>query len=198
VVYGEDTATLCNRNPDLLQFEFAPYSTNASTAALKKLWRKNCECKPERGVWANEFVYETFYVDSSFPNGRRSRFTVSGGMTGPFVGMRLVIIQTARTANAEWYGYSSSDNYQAEKLLQTRGIAGVPNPTITSSFSQKKITSGCYAAGVPLPAQPTGIASPWVASTPFVVPPPDFYIPEVPPKRRSLPPPAPEECCDCC
>lgn len=197
VVYGEDSQTLCNRDPELLQFEFAPYSTNASTAALKKLWRKTCECKPELGVWTHVYTYSTFVVSSFFPNGRRETFTVNSNTLGAFVGMRLEILNLPNSSVANWYGYSSTDNYRAEKLLNSSSINGGTSRSITSSFSQEVVTPGCYGSARPLPEQPDGIASPWVPTVPFSDPPPVAYIPRDPPKRPVVFTPSPDECCDC-
>lgn len=198
IVYAEDAATFCNKDPQRLRDEFAPYSTEASTNALKKLWYKNCECAPEQGTYTILIMYEG---DGLFGGSDWITFITDSGVSIN-TGVKPVGLSVEREALPdELFVYSVYANPPGavKILIGDMGRPGGAGFRIrVLSISVKFEPSGCYQA--PPPENLPDGDYPSFPSIPYPVPPPVAFIPpepELDPIKLPPPLPPPDECCDC-
>lgn len=197
VVWGEDTTTFCARDPDRLYLEFAPYDTAAATAALRRLWTRNCECKPIKGIWQYSFSIKYGGCSNAFGCKNYSAVSTSN-YQGAAVGVRVENYSTATRAGVRVYGFTPNSNYTLEQIIYTSEVRDDYGVYFSVAFAQGRISDGCYSSpGQEPPLPPGGLPYPHPTTPPLTIPPDFILYPEPPPK----PVPkvsSPAECCDCC
>jgi hypothetical protein len=198
IAYGEGAETFCRKNPDELSGEFAPYDTAASTAALKRLWYKSCECAPEQGNYDVTVRYQGYVNEPGEPERQvifdgaptyrmstqpRNLSVVPVPLTGDRLDYRLL---AQPPGLAPYFVGTVVSNTDSRFRLQVDAINVVFEP------------SGCYSSQPPSNPDTTG-DYPSYPSIPFPSPPPIAYIPPEKEKpARAQPPTPPDDCCDCC
>lgn len=199
IVWAESAGAFCAKDPNQLKDEFKPYSTLASTNALKKLWYKSCECAPQFGNYQITF----FWTGLAVVNGqlvvviRRGR-TVSTEVG--FMPKNLRIVRTPSIPPATDVE-AFVDNAEGQPYMISRIVrdTGTDFRFRLDNFSLKFTPKGCFSPSVPPPPSAGDYPSP--PNIPFPVP-PSYYIPDetVPPPPKEKPPiipppPPPPECC---
>lgn len=198
-VWGEDADIFCNRDPATLKDEFAPYSSEASTNALKKLWYKSCECRPQFGNYQIRFKWTGLAV----VNGNLVVVIEKGDTLSTevqFLPKNLRIVRTPSIGT--WTDVEAivdmpdGKPYMISRLVRD---TGTDFRFRLDSFSVKFSPQGCYSPTVPPPLGEGDYPS--VPTVPYPIP-PIAYLPEEPPPVKKPPivlppppPPPPEECC---
>lgn len=197
IIWAEDAQVFCAKDPSVLKDEFAPYSAEASTAALKKLWSRSCECKPERGSWRVRVFWDGYVTEEG---GERwnVRFAESVFFTSRQP-RNLAVLRTNELGGRFDLSLVASPPNLAPFIV---GVLGANTTAlfriVVSKIEITFLPSGCYA--VPPPPAPDTIGDyPSIPPFPFPIP-PAFVLdppPIPPPPLRPPPPPPPDECCEC-
>lgn len=196
-IWVEDTVTLCARDPDRLYLEFAPYGATLLTAALKRLWTKNCECAPVIGLWevsANFKITNCNAVGvcstSDFPNQTQRE--------GASVGFRVIEGVSGGSKTSRIEAYVFSNGYSVPVTLFSQSVPNNPGSKIVATYAQRLLSPGCLPSpGLDPPLPPEELPYPYPVTPPLTLPIP-YYLPDPIPIPKPKPPPPPPECCDCC
>lgn len=198
IVWAESADKFCARDPKTLNSEFAPYSTEASTNALKKLWYKSCECAPEIGIYRINVLYSGFLIRVPPPDSQ----VIFNGET-PFLST-FFPPKNLRINRIEKGGGRQAIVVDIDKPDRTPYRVGAIIEDTDSRFRFRqdglKITfepSGCYSAPSPPNLDEVG-DYPSFPTIPYPTPPPVAFLPEEPRRVRISTPPPIDDCCDCC
>lgn len=196
-IWAEDTETFCKRNPDNLYLEFAPYGASELTAALKRLWAKNCECKPVKGQYLLRVKFTSsgmtqfsgFVTSTRFVNIQREGITI---------GIRLLEATDGRRATTTVFGYVFSNQYASEVNITGEVVEFTSQAKIVTTYVQTLVSQACFPGAIPVfPLKPTNLPDPYPPTIPPSLP-PDAFLPPDKKKPKPPPPPPPPECCECC
>lgn len=196
-IWAEDTAVLCNRDPDRLYLEFPPYRGGVLTAALKRLWARNCECRPIRGRWEYTFTYRLVTTFRGAPNVWNSSRVAT--FEGALIGLRLVLTQNSSGVGISWFAFDPPA-YNFESFIDGDFLGGNTPTSGNSFFTVRRIALGCFTPLQPEPLQPPGdFPLPFIPTAPPPIIPEILLPPEIPESKPPFPPlaPPPDECCDC-
>lgn len=196
-LWAEDTQTLCARDPDRLYLEFKPYSASLLTAALRRLWSRNCECAPVVGLWRVTVNFKLTDCNTRGVCGSGD-FPNQSQISGAAVGFLVVQSVESGRINSSLQAYVSSDNYASRVALFSQSVADNPGSSIVVTYEQSLLSPGCLASPEQDPPLPPGGEPYPYPVTPPLSQPPDAFLPPDKVKPTIPPPPPPPECCDCC
>ena len=196
-IWAEDTSRLCNRDPARLYLEFPPYRGGVLTAALKRLWARNCECRPVRGLWEYIFSWRLTATSGGGTSVWNNSKTVA--FEGALINLRKERIVNSGGINIRWWGFRPPA-YDFEWFLTGDSLGGGSSYGGDSFYTVRRIPQGCFTPQQPEPPKPPGnFPLPFIPTAPPPIIPEILLPPQIPKPKPLLPPPPPppDECCDC-
>lgn len=167
---------------------------------INRVWAQRCRCKRALGTY--RIVTKIISRTPNLPVKIRDH-EKSTNIAGIVLNIRVAISRPqTNQVRIEIFGFTAANNYASEILIDytQQGFLAPTDIFDFGGFSQSLISAGCPSSA-PNPSTPSApIPYPSIPRSPSPSRPPDFYLPELPPKKRvGLPPKPPEdECCDCC
>lgn len=196
-IWAEATSSFCARSPDRLYLEFAPYDASELTAALKRLWTRNCECVPVKARYRLRVTFVST-ADSAFnPNITVTR-VADIDRDGAFIGVRVQTVIAGSKATTKVFAFVLANNYASEVELVGEVIQGQTFARTVTTYTQTRLSVGCFVGSPPdFPLKPPAFPYPEPSTVPPRLP-PDAWLPPGKRKPSTPPPPVPPDCCDCC